>query len=418
MRVVHSRPTGFQSCFVADHRTHVIDPKKGLSGIQVPTGLVKITEGVKKRFNTMHIVTSRERLLPALNQVGGVVERRQTLPILGNLLVSARAHETAVTATDLEVQIKSQFEAGVREEGDVTLPARKLIEICKALPEGSEISINVERSRAGVVAGRSRFALATLPAGDYPLMEVPDDYEAVKVPATVLRGMLEKSAFAMAQQDVRYYLNGLFLKFTQEGLTAVATDGHRMAKIEETMSVDVEDDREIILPRKTVIELNRLVYGRDEEVVLEVSDKAVRVGVGDSVLTSKLVDGRYPEYERVIPLMANKVAIVDRESLRQALLRAAILSNEKYKGVNLTFRGNELRVQAHNPEQEEAEEELVAVYEEEETSMGFNVAYLLDVLNILDNDDVEVRFSDSNSSALIRNQGLDKQSFVVMPMRL
>jgi DNA polymerase-3 subunit beta len=249
-------------------------------------------------------------------------------------------------------------------------------------------------------------------------MEVPDDYEAVKVPATVLRGMLEKSAFAMAQQDVRYYLNGLFLKFTQEGLTAVATDGHRMAKIEETMSVDVEDDREIILPRKTVIELNRLVYGRDEEVVLEVSDKAVRVGVGDSVLTSKLVDGRYPEYERVIPLMANKVAIVDRESLRQALLRAAILSNEKYKGVNLTFRGNELRVQAHNPEQEEAEEELVAVYEEEETSMGFNVAYLLDVLNILDNDDVEVRFSDSNSSALIRNQGLDKQSFVVMPMRL
>jgi DNA polymerase-3 subunit beta len=366
----------------------------------------------------MFIRTNRETLMPVLNKVGGVVERRQTLPILGNFLFSASDEGVAILATDLEVEVKARFSATVEEAGDATLPARKFVDICRALPEGASVSIKVDGPRAVIVAGRSRFTLSTLPATDYPTIESRAGDESVGLTQGAFKRILDRTSFAMAHQDVRYYLNGLFLRIGAEGIMAVATDGHRMAKVGEVVSLDVEEAIELILPRKTVGELQRLLSAGDDPLRLDFSDKSIVAHLGDSVITSKLVDGRYPEFERVIPLMANRVAMLDRDSLKDSLQRTSILSNEKFKGVRLQFENGLLRLQAHNPEQEEAEEELEIEYQDEPTAIGFNVGYLLDVLGVLETPEVEVRFTDSNSSALLRNKGREQETYVVMPMRL
>lgn len=366
----------------------------------------------------MFIRTNREALLRVLGKVGGVVERRQTLPILGNFLVSASDDSLQITGTDLEVEIRATSAATVERPGDVTLPARKLIDICRALPEGAELSLKVENDRASLVAGRSRFTLSTLPANDYPTMEGSAGIESIEVSPKTLKELLEKTAFAMAHQDVRYYLNGLLLEITPKQFVTVATDGHRLAKVEEDVELDITEEMQIILPRKTVLELNRLLGGDVESVRIDISPKVFRAYVDDTVLTSKLVDGRYPDYDRVIPPVSERVAYAEKEALRQALLRTSILSNEKYRGVRLSFEQGVLKLQAHNPEQEEAEEEIELEYSQEPTVIGFNVGYLMDVLNVLDGDDVELTFTDSNSSAILRNKGMTRETFVVMPMRL
>jgi DNA polymerase-3 subunit beta len=367
----------------------------------------------------MFIRTNRETLMPVLNKVGGVVERRQTLPILGNFLFSANDEGVAIVATDLEVEVRARFPATVEGGGDATLPARKFIDICRALPEGADVSIKVDGARAVIVAGRSRFTLSTLPATDYPAMEGGAGDESLELTQGLFRRILDKTSFAMAHQDVRYYLNGLFLRIGRDGVMAVATDGHRMAKVGEDVSLDIEEPVEIILPRKTVGELQRLLSASDDPLRLDVSEKSIRAYLGgESVVNSKLVDGRYPEFERVIPLMANRVATLDRDSLKESLQRTSILSNEKFKGVRFQFENGLLRLQAHNPEQEEAEEELEIEYQDEPTAIGFNVGYLLDVLNVLEAPEVEMRFTNSNSSALLRNRGRENETYVVMPMRL
>lgn len=366
----------------------------------------------------MHIRTNREALVPVLNRVGGVVERRQTLPILGNLLLSAKDGWVEVVGTDLEVEIRAGFAAEVEEPGEVTVPARKVMDISRAVSEGSTIGLRVERERATIVAGRSRFALGTLPARDFPMMEAQDGFESIELEEGTLRELVEKTSFAMAQQDVRYYLNGLLLEIGPAGITAVATDGHRLAKVTDDFATEVAEERRIILPRKSVMEISRILSGEPGTLRMELSEKVFRLHVRDTVLTSKLVDGRYPDYERVIPQGADKVAVADRGALREALQRTSILSNEKYRGVRLNFSTGELRLQAHNPEQEEAEEELEIDYEQEDTAIGFNVGYLLDVLAVLDGNDVELVFSDSSSSAMVRNKGKEEETFVVMPMRL
>jgi DNA polymerase-3 subunit beta len=368
----------------------------------------------------MYIRTNRETLMPVLAKVGGVVERRQTLPILGNFLISAGEDSVEITGTDLEVEIRTRFSTDVDQTGDVTLPARKLVDICRALPEGANLSLKVEKERALLVAGRSRFTLSTLPARDYPTMEGGAGEESIDVEREVLKCLLEKTAFAMAHQDVRYYLNGLLLEIKGDRVVAVATDGHRLAKVERALAHGVANDSQIILPRKTVLELNRLLgsaQGQDA-IRLDLSEKMFRTYVDDTVLTSKLVDGRYPDYEKVIPRTIERVAHADRDALRQALSRTSILSNEKYKGVRLSLESGQLRLQAHNPEQEEAVEEIELEYAQEPTAIGFNVSYLMDVLNVLEGEDVELGFTDSNSSATLRNRGMENETFVVMPMRL
>jgi len=367
----------------------------------------------------MQILTDKESLMPVLSRVAGVVERRQTLPVLGNLLVTATDQLVEIVGTDLEVEIRSRVPARVQSPGEITVPAKKLVDIWRALPEGIEVSFKVEKDRALIRAGRSRFALSTLPARDFPLMEGGAGEVRIELGQRQLKSVLDRTAFAMAHQDVRYYLNGLLLEVHPDRIVAVATDGHRLAKVEADARVDIEEVRQAILPRKTVIELARLLAGSESAVQIDLSEKGFRAVVDDTVLTSKLVDGRYPDYGRVIPLRSEKVAEVSREGLRQALLRTSILSNEKYRGVRLEFEPGNLRVQANNPEQDEAEEELEIGYASEPTGLGFNVAYLLDVLNVLGTEEVHLAFSDGNSSTVLSGGGSgEREVFVVMPLRL
>ncbi len=367
----------------------------------------------------MKICVNQEILTPVLTKVGGVVERRQTLPILGNVLMLAKDDSIQIIGTDLEIEIRAKSGSTVEQSGEITLPARKLIEICRALPEGTEISLKVENDRASLTAGRSRFMLSTLPASDFPVMEKNEGAQSIDIEQQTLRYLFEKTAFAMAHQDVRYYLNGLLLELKPDRLTAVATDGHRLAKVEKTLPLELSEEVQIILPRKTVLELSRLLGSdADAGVRIEISEKMFRAVMGDMVITSKLVDGRYPDYDRVVPPTPERVAYADKNALKQALFRTSILSNEKYKGVRFSLDQGELKLQAQNPEKEEAEEELEITYSQEPTVIGFNVGYLIDVLNVLEEDEVEIGFKDSDGSVILRNKGKEEETFVVMPMRL
>jgi DNA polymerase-3 subunit beta len=374
-----------------------------------------------RRIIVMHVRANRETLNAMLSKMGGVVERRQTLPILGNLLLTTNEGYVQVTGTDLEMEVRARTTADIVEPGEITLPARKLIDICRALPGGMEVSLKVERDRASLVAGRSRFLLSTLPAKDFPTMESHAGIDSIDLEQRTLKYLLGKTAFAMANQDVRYYLNGLLLEVKRDRLRTVATDGHRLAKVEEEVALEIAEEIQVILPRKTVLELNRLLgvgEGGGGMVRIEISKKAFRVYMDDVVVTSKLVDGRYPDYEKVIPPISDRVAYADRETLKEALWRTAILSNEKFRGVRLSLNKGQLTLQAHNPEQEEAEEELEVTYTEDPMEMGFNVGYLVDVLNVLDEEEVEIGFRGTDSSVILRNRGREQETFVVMPMML
>ncbi|MCF7982869.1 MAG: DNA polymerase III subunit beta [Thiohalocapsa sp.] len=369
----------------------------------------------------MKIEIPRADLLPALNVVAGVVERRQTLPILGNLLIQAQDSGIALRATDMEVEIGTRARAEVHEPGEITVPSRKLMDICRSLPEGAVVTVRVEGERAVVSSGRSRFTLSTLPARDFPSMELGEAKLSLQIPSAAVKRLLDKTAFAMAQQDVRYYLNGVLLELREGMLRAVATDGHRLAKVSsivEGVSPPGEDPMQMIIPAKTVLELKRLLAADDASIELELSERTVRVSFGENVLASKLIDGRYPDYERVIPKELPQAAKIDKETLRGALQRAAILSNEKYKGVRVSFDPGTLGLQSNNPEKEHAEDEIEIEYDGPPCVVGFNVSYVLDVLQVVQEASVEVRFRDGDSSAVWAGEGADNEEFVIMPMRL
>jgi len=369
----------------------------------------------------MNIEIPRSELLPALGIVSGVVERRQTLPILGNLLLSVSDGQVLIRGTDLELEIGTLVGVDSDEDGEVTVPARKFVDICRALPEGARVRVRADQERVLVSSGRSRFSLSTMPAGDFPSLELGEARLSLEVSSAVLKRMLEKTAFAMAQQDVRYYLNGVMLELGSRVLTAVATDGHRLATMTEAVETGiVEEDarRQVILPAKTVVELKRLLALQEESVRVELSDRTLRVSFGGTVLVSKLVDGRYPEYDRVIPRDLARKAVLNRDVLRAALQRAAILSSEKYKGVRVSFTSGTLGLQAHNPEKEQADDEIEMEYDGDSVVIGFNVAYIVDVLQAIDMQRVEVLFRDADSSAIWRGEGAESETFVIMPMRL
>lgn len=363
----------------------------------------------------MKFSTDRESLLAPLQAVMGVVERKQTMPVLANVLLASRGGKLTVTGTDLEVELvaTTDIEASA---GETTVPGRKLLDIVRALPEKSTVSVSVEGERAIVKSGRSRFSLATLPAGDFPSLEDIRPQLSLKLSGTHVQRLLEKTHFSMAQQDVRYYLNGMLLEMATNVLRTVATDGHRLAfcECEVTQS---SGNQQVIVPRKGVLELQRLLKS-DGEVELVVGASHIRAQIGDIRFTSKLIDGRFPDYTRVIPATPPRMVKAEREPLRAALQRAAILSNEKYRGIRLTLKPNSLQLQAHNPEQEEAEEELEVSYQGEEMEIGFNVNYLLDALAAVGTSDVELGFTDSNSSCLVLAPGDTTAKYVVMPMRL
>jgi DNA polymerase III subunit beta len=366
----------------------------------------------------MKIITNREDLLKPLLMLGGVVEKRQTLPILANILINADKDRLRITATDLEVELKTEAVVSKGEEIDFTLPARKLIDICRALPESSEISIELKDDKAVIMAGRSRFTLGVLPAKDYPAIETDGQIKGITVQEKVIKHLLEKTQFAMAQQDVRYYLNGLFLEMADGVLRAVATDGHRLAMCEQTEGVDGSDDFQIIIPRKAVLELGRMLEDSDREISIEVGSNNVRIVMGETIFTSKLIDGKFPDYQKVVPEGADKQVVVERDSMRQALHRTSILSNEKYRGIRFNFSTNNLELLAHNPEQEEAKEELEIDYTGDNLVIGFNVGYLIEVLAVIDDSNVVLELKDENSSCLIKAQNNERCRYVVMPMRI
>jgi DNA polymerase-3 subunit beta len=367
----------------------------------------------------MKFSISREDLLRPLTLVAGVVERRQTLPVLSNVLIQVDQEQLALTGTDLEVELIGRtVTSSVEEPGSVTLPARKLMDICKSLPDQSEIQFSLEESRAILRCGRSRFTLSTLPAAEFPNIEDTHGSVEISLPRGTLKHLIDTTAFAMAQQDVRYYLNGMLLELQTNLVRAVATDGHRLAVCSRPAEIELETTQKLIVPRKGILELVRLLDEGDEAVTLTLGASHVRAHTGDFTFTSKLVDGKFPDYERVVPRGGDKVFIADRAGLRQVLSRTAILSNEKYRGVRLHLDEGNLRVMANNPEQEEAEETIAVEYSGDALEIGFNVGYLIDVLNALNEDRVQMTLSDPNSSALMEEPGGGDTLYVVMPMRL
>ena len=365
----------------------------------------------------MKFSAARETLLKPLQTVVGVVERRQTMPILSNVLLSAQGKKLSVTATDLEVEMVAEAEVKGDSGGEITVPGRKLHDIFRALPEGSSVEFNLSGERLTIKAGRSRFTLSTLRAADFPTIDEIGAKQTLRLNKPDLRRLVEKTHFSMAQQDVRYYLNGLLLETDKKRLRAVATDGHRLALSEVDLLGAATRDEQLIVPRKGVLELSRLLEG-DGEVEVALGANHIRVQLEGVRLTSKLIDGRFPEYSRVVPAQPKNIIKADRNLFRQSLQRTAILSNEKYRGVRLDLSANSVVLQANNPEQEEAVETLEVEYGGDAMEIGFNVNYLLDALAAVDSEQVEFGVTDANSSCLIREPGTDRTKFVVMPMRL
>jgi DNA polymerase-3 subunit beta len=365
----------------------------------------------------MKLTATREDVLTPLQSVIGVVERRQTMPVLANVLLAARDNRLSVTGTDLEVELVATSPVTVQDPGDITVPGRKLLDIFRSLPEKTNVTLSTEGERVSLRAGRSRFTLSCLPATEFPLVEEINAQQTLTLAQGEFRRLIDKTHFSMAQQDVRYYLNGLLLESDGTTLRAVATDGHRLALCEMELPGKARATHQVIVPRKGVLELQRIL-GSEGNIQLAVGTNHVRAQIGEIRFTSKLIDGRFPEYARVIPASPPRKVEADREALRQALQRTAILSNEKYRGIRLTASPDLLTLQAHNPEQEEAEDQLEVSFKGEEVEIGFNVNYLLDALSAIEGDKVEIGLTDSNSSCLIHAPGTTHTRYVVMPMRL
>lgn len=366
----------------------------------------------------MKFSIQRETFLQPLSQVVGVVERRQTLPVLANFLLVARDGALSVTGTDMEVELVGSISADIAAEGEITVPARKLLDIVRALPDGSQITFSVSEEKATMSAGRSRFTLSTLPATEFPATDQVETLEDLPIAEKDLKTLLDKTAFAMANQDVRYYLNGMLFDFRGGNLRTVATDGHRLAVCDYDGKANVSQDRQMIVPRKGVMELVRMLGEEAGDVSLALGRNHVRLVKDGTKFTSKLIDGRFPDYEAVIPVGADKQILVERGLFTQALQRAAILSNEKYRGVRIEAGGGVLKIIAHNPQHEEAVEEIEAEMNFDQLAIGFNVTYLLDALTAIDTEQVSLELRDANSSCLISAPDSDLNRHVVMPLKL
>lgn len=365
----------------------------------------------------MKFTLSREQLIKPLQQVSGALGR-PSLPILGNILLQVEDGLLSLTGTDLEVELVAKIALeGEFEVGAITVPSRKFLDICRGLPDSANISVSVEGDRALIRSGRSRYSLATLPAQDFPNIEDWQSEVEFDVLQSQLRQLIDSTQFSMANQDVRYYLNGMLFETDGKQLRSVATDGHRMA----VCAIDTDHQlptKQIIVPRKGVLELVRLLDSPDAPVQIQIGGSNLRATVNHFVFTSKLVDGRFPDYRRVLPQNSNKFVTASCDELRKAFSRAAILSNEKFRGVRVNLASGEMRITANNPEQEEAEEFLDVDYQGEPIEIGFNVSYVLDVLNTLKCEQVKLSLTDANASALIEDSAIDDAMYVVMPIRL
>jgi DNA polymerase-3 subunit beta len=366
------------------------------------------------------IQATRDAILKPLLTVAGIVEKRHTLPILANVLLSKEAETVSFLASDVEIQISTRAELSQGPTSQATtVSARKLIDILRALPENIEVSIKLDDRRASIQAGRSRFSLQTMPVEDFPTVSAVRDWSArLTMPQKQLKHVLQMVHFSMAVQDVRYYLNGLLLVTDRNTLRVVATDGHRLAYSETEFEGPALDHREIIVPRKSVLELLRLLGDSDDPVSMDIGDNQVRLSFAEIDFVSKLVEGKFPDYQRVIPSTHTRRVALGREALASALSRASILTSDKFRGVRITLETGVLRIQASNAEQEEAQEEVETDYSGERLEIGFNVGYLQDVLGNLKTEQVQIEFGDASTSALFTVPGDSRFKYVVMPMRI
>ena len=367
----------------------------------------------------MQFTVSQEVIVRPLQLVCSIVERRATLPILSTILLRTHGNQLTMTSTDMELEMIATLPVAVEQEGKTTVSARKFLDICRALPSNATISFNAKDNKAVVRAGKSRFSLSTLSSEDFPDSEGANYTDEIRLPQSALKALLDETSFAMASQDVRYYLNGLLLEREDNILRAVATDGHRLALGSLTTDTSVAEKSSIIVPRKAILELGRLLSDSDDNVTIAFSNQQIKVELPDLHFTSKLIDGQFPNYERVLPLGGDKEVIADRDQLKQALSRAAILSSDKHRSVRINLEAGLIKATVINQEQESAEEEVSVEYQGSSLEIAFNNAYLLDLLNAIPDEKVKMIFSDDNSSVLISpaNEKFERQ-YVVMPMRL
>ncbi len=366
----------------------------------------------------MKFSVKREKLLKPIQLSGGVVEKKQTLPILSNILLDVSHDTLSITATDLEVEINIQTNIENTEPGRITVPARKFSDICRALTDESLIDFSLDKERAMIKSGRSRFVLTTLPADEFPNIESIADAVSFEIPQKIFKKLIDQTHFAMAQQDVRFYLNGLLFEVGSDVLRTVATDGHRLALCEQPAEINIKYNQQVIIPRKAVLELLRLLNDSDEPVKIQIGSNHIRVETDEICFTSKLIDGRFPDYQRVVPQGGDKVVLADRATLHQAVTRASILSNERYRSIRIQLSSGILRVLANNPEHEEAEEEVLVEYSGGQLEIGFNANYLIDAINAVKDQEVKITFSDANSCCLVENSNDNSCKYVVMPMRI
>jgi len=360
----------------------------------------------------------RNQILEPLQSVCGIVEKRHTLPILSNVLMEKEGENLTLLATDIEIQIKTSTGTSSGENCALTVAARKLQDILRALPEDAEVSLILDDKRLQVKAGRSRFNLQTLPAEDFPRMALVDGNQtSLKLTQKQFKRLLALVQYAMAQQDIRYYLNGLLLVVKGNEISVVATDGHRLAYASETLGEQLSSI-EVILPRKTVLELSRQLADNDDALEIALTPTQALFRFGAIEFVSKLIDGKFPDYERVIPKGHARLVKLSRQDFLQSLLRAKILTNEKTPGVRLMFSDNSLKIIGNNTEREEAQEEIEIEFAGDAIDIGFNVNYLLDVLNNVSNEQIECHLGDANSSALFQLADNQDFKYVVMPMRI
>ena len=363
---------------------------------------------------------AQEQVLAALQSVAGIVERRHTLPILANVLIRKTGDTIEWTTSDLEIQIRTRGSLG-GDDGTftTTVGARKLIDILRSMPSDQTVSLESNQNKLLLKGGKSRFMLQTLAAEDFPLVQEASQYgPAFSVPQSTLKALLSQVSFAMALHDIRYYLNGILFVAEGKKLSLVATDGHRLAYSSADLDVEVAQRQEVILPRKTVLELQRLLSDQEGAIEMRFAGNQAKFVFGGMEFVTKLVEGKFPDYNRVIPKNHGNIVVVGRQTLLASLQRTAILTSEKFKGVRLNLDPGSLRVASSNAEQEEASDEIDVDYQGDSIEIGFNVTYLIDVLGNMNQDMVKIELADSNSSALFTIPDDKAFKYVVMPMRI
>ena len=369
----------------------------------------------------MKFITEKNEIVDSLQMGASIAERRQTIPILANLKIVAMEGKIEITATDLEIQLKTVSEVKeVIEEGETTVSARKMSELCRSLPDKEALEFNLNNGKLTVSSKNFHADFATISALDFPELDTKEETDSLSIESKTLKRLLNKTAFCMASQDVRYYLNGLLMEYKEGNINAVATDGHRLAlatsQLKETIK-ESEEKRQII-PRKAVLELAKILREDNSNIKLSFGNSSLRIKDINLDFSTKLIDGKFPDYEKVLPAGEPDALEVSKESLQAALTRASVLSNEKYRGVRFELSNNKLKLTANNPEKESAEELLEVNYEGSPMEIGFNIGYLLDVLATIESETVEINFYGEESSCLIREPGNKLEAYVIMPMRL